>query len=147
TPATTAASNTANQPSGATGSSPRAPYKRPSQTAVEGAESAAGSTASSESAPPAPAGPSPQEIREAHDRYSGLDARADAARQGVQQIRGQQQAQGLDIRGDILSAMNRMNSNLREANSALDRDDLQAAKDYMDRADKDIGTLEAFLGR
>jgi eukaryotic-like serine/threonine-protein kinase len=147
TPATTPASNATSQPAGATGPSPRPPYKKPSQTAVMGAQAAAGSTASSESAPPTPAGPSPQEIREAHDRYSSLDARADAARQGVQQIRSQQQAQGLDIRGDILAAMNRMNSNLREANSALDRNDLQAAKDYMDHADHDIATLEAFLGR
>jgi len=144
TPATTAA---AAQPAGSNNAPARAPYKKPSQTAVEGARSAAGSTASSEAAPPTPAGPSPQEIREAHDRYSALDARADAARQGVQQIRGQQQAQGLDIRGDILTAMNRMNSNLREANDALGRNDLQAAKDYMDHADHDIATLEAFLGR
>jgi len=43
--------------------------------------------------------------------------------------------------------MNRMNSDLRDASGALDRDDLKAAKDYMDRADREIGTLESFLGR
>lgn len=124
----------------------RPPYKKPGQTAVLGAGSAAGSSSSSESASQ-PAGPSAAEIRDAHDKYSNLDARADAARQGVQQIRSQQQAQGLDIRGDILAAMNRMNSNLRDASSALDRDDLQAARQYMERAEKEISTLEGFLGR
>jgi serine/threonine protein kinase len=133
------------QPDGSAGKPARAPYKGAGKTAVLGAQSAAGSSASSESA--APAGPSAEEVREAHDKYSSLDARADAARQGVQQIRTQQQAQGLDIRGDILAAMNRMNSDLREANTALDRDDVHAAHEYMDRAEKEIGTLESFLGR
>jgi serine/threonine-protein kinase len=76
-----------------------------------------------------------------------LDARADAARSGVQQIRSQQQAQGLDIRGDILASMNRMNSSLREANRALGQNDLHAADEYLDRADKEASTLESFLGR
>lgn len=67
-------------------------------------------------------------------------------RSGVQQIRTAQQAQGLDIRGDILGALNRMNNDLREANSALDRDDVKAAHEYMDHADHEIATLEAFLG-
>jgi eukaryotic-like serine/threonine-protein kinase len=136
------------QPNASTSAAIHTPAKRAAQTAVMSSQASAGSTTSSESAAPAqPAGPSPQEIREAQDRYSSLDARADAARQGVQQIRSQQQAQGLDIRGDILSSMNRMNTNLREASSALERNDLQAAKDYMDHADHEIATLEAFLGR
>jgi eukaryotic-like serine/threonine-protein kinase len=140
-----ASAGSPSQPPASGGTPARAPYKRPAQTAVMDASAAAGSSANSASA--TPAGPSPQEIREAHDKYSSLDARADAARQGVQQIRSQQQSQGLDIRGDILAAMNRMNSDLREASSALDRDDLEAAHQYMDRADKEISTLESFLGR
>ncbi len=142
TPSTTPAPP-ASQASGAAAPPSRAQLKKPAATAA----SSTASAASQPSAPPAPAGPSPQEVRDSHDRYANLDARADAARQGVQQIRSQQQAQGLDIRGDILAAMNRMNSDLREANSALDRNDLQAAKDYMDRADREISTLEQFLGR
>jgi len=96
---------------------------------------------------PVPAGPSPQEIRQAHDRLMNLDARAQSADAGVEQIRGQQQAQGLDIRGDILAAMNRMHNDMTEASSALARNDLEAAHDYMERADREIATLEKFLGR
>lgn len=76
-----------------------------------------------------------------------LGAQADAARSGVQQIRQQQQAQGLDIRGDILASMNRMNSYLNEANNALRQSDLQTAGDNMDQAEKEISNLNKFLGR
>ena len=81
------------------------------------------------------------------DRLSSLDARADSARSGVESIRKQQQAQGLDIRGDILAAMNRLNSDMREAQAALGQNDLKTADEYISRADKETVTLEKFLGR
>jgi serine/threonine-protein kinase len=65
----------------------------------------------------------------------------------VEQIRGQQRAQGLDIRGDILAAMSRMNNDLREADRALGQKDLQTADDYMQKADREASTVEKFLGR
>jgi serine/threonine protein kinase len=105
------------------------------------------SPAAAEPANTPPAGRSPQEIRQAHDRLMNLDARAQSAEAGVQQIRSQQQAQGLDIRGDILAAMNRMHNDMNEADGAMARNDLEAAKDYMERADHEIATLEKFLGR
>ena len=76
-----------------------------------------------------------------------LGAQADAARDGIQQVRNQQQAQGLDLRGDILASMNRMNAYLNEANAALSQNDLQTANDNMDRAEKELATLNTFLGR
>ncbi len=94
-----------------------------------------------------PAGPSHQEIAQARERMIQLGGQADAARDGLQQIRNQQQAQGLDLRGDILASMNRMNAYLSEANNALNQNDLQAANDNMDRAEKEIATLNTFLGR
>src|SRR5271156_2791037 len=66
-----------------------------------------------------PAGPSKQEIAQARERMIQLDAKADADRAGIQQIRSQQQAQGLDMRGDILAALNRMNAYLKEASRTL----------------------------
>ncbi len=138
--ATASAGQESNPSGAATGSG-----KKGHKTAVLGAQSPAGSSASSETI--TPAGPSPEEVRDAHDKYSNLEARAGAAVAGVQQIRSQQQAQGLDIRGDILATMNRVNGEMRDANSALDRDDLKAAHQYLERADRDIAALEAFLGR
>jgi eukaryotic-like serine/threonine-protein kinase len=94
-----------------------------------------------------PPGPTKQEINQARERMIQLDAEAESVRAGVQQIRGQQQAQGLDIRGDVLSSLTRMNSYLNEANGALNQNDVQAAQDDMDRAEKEISNLKTFLGR
>ncbi len=124
-----------------------APSKAGDQGSASTGGSAGAGTPAGPAVPPVPAGPSPQEIREAHDRLTNLEARADAARAGVQSIRSQQQAQGLDIRGDILAAMNRMNTDLREAQTALNQKDLETANQYLDRADKETTKLESFLGR
>ena len=119
-----------------------------SQANNNGAASSASPIGTVVTAPPAaPAGPSPQEVRRARDRLSNLEARSDAASAGVASIRSEQQRQGLDIRGDILAAMNRLSNNLRQAQAAIAQKDLQAADEYMERADKDTSTLEKFLGR
>jgi serine/threonine-protein kinase len=134
------------------GSQHRPSYSEPTTPGGNHAHSApAGSGGAGAPAVPAtasvPTGPSPQEVREAHDRLMNIEARADAARAGVQSIRSQQQAQGLDIRGDILAAMSRMNNDLREAQTALRQNDLQTANQYLDRADQETAKLESFLGR
>jgi serine/threonine protein kinase len=127
-------------------SKPRHPAQgAASSTSEPAAKSDAPPSATSEP-PPAPAGPSPKEVRDAHDRFMNLDARAGSAESGVQQIRSQQQASGLDLRGDILAAISRMRNDMTQANSAIARKDLEAANDYMERADHEIATLEKFLG-
>lgn len=97
--------------------------------------------------PAAPAGPSLKEIQKAQDRLSDLGARADAARSGVNSIRRQQQAQGLDLRGDILAAESRLNYDMNQAGQALNRKDAVSANQYMDRADRELTALENFLGQ
>lgn len=96
---------------------------------------------------PPPSGPSPAEVQQVQDRYASLDSRVGAAEHGVQSIRSQQQAQGLDLRGDILASMNRLDYAMTSARSALNRNDLTAAALYMDRADKELATIEHFLGQ
>jgi eukaryotic-like serine/threonine-protein kinase len=126
------------------------PHTRPGQAArpayVSAQETAPAQSAAA-SVPAAPAGPTPEQVREVRNRLMNLSARAEAAQTGVQSIRAQQQAQGLDIRTDILGAMSRMNGLLSEAQRALDRKELDAANDYMDRAEKDVAKLETFLGK
>jgi len=112
--------------------------------------SAPSSTAPPQTTPapsPASSGPSAAEIRTARDRYNNLDARADAAKSGIQSLRSQQQAQGYDLRGDILAALSRLNNDMSESNLALSQGDVESADTYMDRADKELATLEKFLGR
>ncbi len=126
----------------------------PGSTTTAGDHGSAGTVASGgtgapagPAAPPVPAGPSPQQVRQVHDRLSNLAARAAAARAGVDSIRRQQQAQGLDIRGDIIATINRMDNDLREAQTALNQNDLDTANQYLDRADTETARLESFLGR
>lgn len=76
-----------------------------------------------------------------------LDARAQTVTSGIEQLRRQQQAQGYDIRGDIAGSENRMNNDLREADRTLNEHDLEAARDYMDKAGEELRRLEGFLGR
>jgi len=95
----------------------------------------------------APAGPSKQAVREVRDHLSSLQARAEAASTSLQNLRSRQQAQGVDVRSDIIAAMSRMNNDLREAQTALNEKDLETANDYLDRAGKEANTLESFLGR
>jgi eukaryotic-like serine/threonine-protein kinase len=104
-----------------------------------------GQNSTQASAPAVPAGPTPEQVREVHDRLMNLSTRADTARSGVESLQRQQQAQGLDMRTDIVGAMTRMNTLMSEAQRALDRNNLDAANDYMGRAEKDIEKLEKFL--
>jgi serine/threonine protein kinase len=127
------------------GAQPRPAYTGPAGGAgSSGGGSAPAATAASA---PAPTGPSPQELRQAKDKLMNIEARADAAKSGVQSLRSQQQAQGMDLRGDIVAAMSRLNNDLREAHTALAQNDMETAEQYMARADKETSTLEAFLGR
>ena len=160
-PATAPAATPEAQPQPATENSPamnhsqRAPYvpathAKPHANAAavnSGQPPAQQSASPSSTQPAAPAGPSPQEIRKAQDRIADLDARASAAKNGVDSIRRQQQAQGLDLRGDILAAQSRLNNDMNQANQALNRNDPASANQYMDRAEHELTTLETFLGQ
>jgi serine/threonine-protein kinase len=130
------------------GGSPRPPYTGSKKGGdSDTGDQVAGSGIKNPAPPAPPTGPSAEEIHQAHDRLMNLDARADSARSGVQQIRSQQQAQGLDIRGDLLAAMSRMDRDINAANHALGQNDLKTANEYMERAEGEARTLESFLGR
>jgi eukaryotic-like serine/threonine-protein kinase len=97
--------------------------------------------------PPTPAGPSQAELKEASEQLMRISARASAARESIEQIRRQQEADGLGMRGDIVASLNRMNSYLEAANRALGASDVVDAKQSMDKADRELAKLEAFLGK
>jgi serine/threonine-protein kinase len=125
----------------------RQPGSARQQYVANAANAAAASVAlPAANASPEPAGPDPAQMREVKDKLMNLTARADAARGGVDSLRRQQQAQGLDLRTDILASMGRMNSNIAEAQQSLNTGDLRAANEYIERAEKEVAKLEAFLG-
>jgi eukaryotic-like serine/threonine-protein kinase len=97
--------------------------------------------------PPANSGPSAEEVAQVHEQMTGLDARASAVSASVEGLKRQQEAEGLGLRRDMAAAYARMNSYLRSANDELNSGNITAARDHMDKADKEISTLESFLGK
>ncbi len=97
--------------------------------------------------PPASAGPSQTELKEASEQFLQISARASAARDSIEQIRRQQEADGLGMRGDIAASLSRMNSYMESANRALAARDVVDARQSMDQADRELTKLEAFLGK
>jgi eukaryotic-like serine/threonine-protein kinase len=96
---------------------------------------------------PANTGPSAEEAAEVHEQMTGLDARASAVSASVEGLKRQQEADGLGLRRDMAAAYARMNSYLRAANDELNSGNITAARSHMDKADKEISTLESFLGK
>jgi eukaryotic-like serine/threonine-protein kinase len=96
---------------------------------------------------PASTGPSAEEVQQVHEQMTGLDARASAVSASVEGLKRQQEADGLGLRRDMAAAYARMSSYLRSANDELNSGNITAARNHMDKADKEISTLESFLGK
>jgi len=96
---------------------------------------------------PANTGPSAEEVEQVHEQMTGLDARASAVSASLEGLKRQQQADGLGLRRDMAAAYARMNTYLRSANDELNSGNIVAARNHMDKADKEISTLENFLGK
>jgi cell division septation protein DedD len=92
-------------------------------------------------------GPSAEEVNQAHEQMTGLDARASAVSASLEGLKRQQAADGLGLRPDMAAAYARMNIYLRSANDELNGGNITAASNHMDKADKEISTLESFLGK
>jgi serine/threonine-protein kinase len=97
--------------------------------------------------PPPNTGPSADEVAQMHEQMTGLDARASAVSASVEGLKRQQEADGLGLRRDMAAAYARMNTYLRAANDELNSGNITAARSHMDKADKEISTLESFLGK
>ncbi|HEY4357287.1 MAG TPA: serine/threonine-protein kinase [Acidobacteriaceae bacterium] len=94
-------------------------------------------------------GPPPADTRaldNAEERITQVRARARTAKRAVNQIRVQQEQQGLGMRGDIESAESRMDSYLDSANMAVNHGNAAKAENDLDKAEAELGTLEKFLG-
>ena len=87
------------------------------------------------------------ELEQAEERLAQMSARANSAKQGVNQIRSQQEAQGLGMRGDVETTEGLLDRYLSSANVALARSDGAAATRALDKADVELTKLEKFLGR
>ena len=96
---------------------------------------------------PQNAGPTAEEIDQAREQKTALDARAGAVSASLEGLKRQQEADGVGLRRDMAVAYARMNSYLSSAGADLQSGNITAARNHMDQADKEISILESFLGK
>jgi serine/threonine-protein kinase len=91
--------------------------------------------------------PDPAEVlQDLRERLVQLGARAGAIRTSLGNLKRAQEASGMSLRGDMVSAESRMNYLMDGANSALGAHDPRAAKKFIDSAEIEVEKLEKFLG-
>ena len=103
-------------------------------------------------APAAPQTPPPdpdrqQELRSAAELLTNLRARGSAVQSSLATMKQQQARMGLNLRGDIVSAEQRMQFYLSEAQNAVVAGDAEKAKTGVQNAERALETIEKFLGR
>ncbi len=105
-------------------------------------------------AAPAPSGPSESEIaarraelQQVREALVLLAARFNASSKSLQNIQRSQAASGLGMRADITEAASLAKSFLDGAHAALNADDAASARGLMEKAERQVATIERFLGR
>lgn len=81
------------------------------------------------------------------DRMTPLSSRANAVKDSVEHLRQQQERSGYSLRQDISASLSNMEQYMGKADAALTSRNPEAAKKYMDLAEREVEKLEKFLGR
>jgi eukaryotic-like serine/threonine-protein kinase len=95
----------------------------------------------------APSGPTEAQLETTEDDLSKIKGRIDAVNQSLTNLKQQQAAQGYGLRGDMVAAESRLYSYFGSAQQALQNRNVDLAQKNMERAEKELVTLEHFLGR
>ncbi len=136
TPATDTASNSTSVNSGGI---PPQPPKKPSASKSKKATQAVDAAAQAKAEEAAAA-------EEVEKRYDDIDSRSATVSQSLDNIQRQQAAAGYGLRGDIVSAQQRMKTDISRAQFAMQKQDTKNAKKYLDMAEAELQTIEKFLG-
>jgi len=96
--------------------------------------------------PPAPA-VDPKLLQDLETEQEQLYSRAAAVESSLDTLEHQMQQSGLGLRGDMVAARNSMRNDLQQAKQAIDNQDTDRARHYLDLAHRDVEKLEGFLGR
>jgi serine/threonine-protein kinase len=88
-----------------------------------------------------------KELEELEDRMTPLAGRANAVKDSVEHLRQQQERDGFSLRHDISASLSSMEQYMGKADAALNSRNPEAAKKYMDLAEREIEKLEKFFGR
>jgi uncharacterized protein YfaS (alpha-2-macroglobulin family) len=78
------------------------------------------------------------------DQLSGREAAVNASLENLQR---QMSAQGLGLRGDMVASQQRMQTYINKAQAAVQAQDVQGTRRYLDLAEPEVEKLEKFLGR
>jgi hypothetical protein len=106
-----------------------------------------GVSASAPAVPAPPPGPDPKQLQALRDQIDQLTSRASAVNAGLDSLEKQQEAQGYGLRGDMVAAQQRMQTDIARAESALQAKDVDSAQQYLGMAETQTEKLEKFLGR
>ncbi len=126
-------------------SAPQQPAQQPARQEAIPQQPAAQPAAPQE--PAAGAGPSRAELQEVRESIALIGVRASGIRTSLQSLQRSQGAKGLNLRGDMQSAANLMNTYLDGAEAALNAGDVAQAKSFLDKAEPQVQKLEKFLNR
>ena len=87
------------------------------------------------------------ELRELRERTMLLGIRANTTKVSLRNLQTQNAARGMGVNPDILSAGQRMEFFMDEAEGSLKAGDPEAAKKNLDMAERQVETLERFFGK
>ena len=154
TSSTAASDPTASTPPAASSNSSGQPPKKSSSS--KSRKNAQSASQSQDVVPPASRGSAAQasqaqaeaaaQAEEVERKYDEVDSRSTAASQSLDNLKRQQAASGYGLRSDIVSAEQRMKTDLNKAQYYMQKQDSKNAKKYLDMADAELQTIEKFLG-
>jgi serine/threonine-protein kinase len=130
------ATQTTSQPAAQQQQPTRPPVSQPAQTAP-----------AQPTQPPGADAKAAEQLSEIRDQFNLLGVRIGTVKSSLENLRRQQAASGLGLRGDMADAAQRMDLYFAETEKALNRGDAQAAKRNLDLAEREVSKLEKFLGK
>ena len=93
-----------------------------------------------------PPRPDPAQLAQLDHEIDQMSSRATAVNASLDNLQREQNARGMHLRGDMVAAQQRMQAYLSRAQSALQAQDIEGTKKYLDMAEIELGKIEKFLG-
>ncbi len=97
--------------------------------------------------PPSPPPPDPAQVAAVEKEADQLSGREAAVNASLENLQRQMSAQGLGLRGDMVASQQRMQTYINKAQAAVQAQDVQGTRRYLDLAEPEVEKLEKFLGR
>ena len=85
-------------------------------------------------------------LAEAEHQLDQLNGRAASVKASLATLKNSMSQQGLGLRGDMVAAEARLDTDMQKAQQALDAQNPDRAKTYIKQADAEVEKLEKFMG-